>query len=239
MKLLILIPLLISLNILAQPNSNSILLGTRINYSSTNTSSTLIYAYGAGARQDEETEKENSTNLNFQGGFFITKRILVGLGYGLERNQWERFFKTTDFYSNYGASLQTTEKSTINANNLNVFMRYHIWLSPKCGIFFEPRFAYGEGKAKYKVEPISGDLYFMNTGFESYTESKILSVNIRPGIIYFIKDWIALDASIGNFGYQKTESIGISEEVFVQMGVETFTFGLNFILNNKHKSEIE
>lgn len=208
-------------------------------------------------------ESEESDLISFDyglnPGFFLSKNILVGLGY--YRSIETVSITSTD--NNYAFGIRNSKyKSKYSVNNFGLLIRYYTWINPKLAIFAEPSYFYGSGNY---IDNIRTERASTSNNSVIFIENEIQydvlrhSISLTPGIAYLINDWISLELRLGRFAFireeiDQTDLIIKSNDplydpaffnnteikrtdIFGTLQMDSFLLGLNFILNNNRKKE--
>ncbi len=136
--------------------------------------------------------KSSSFGFTPRVGFFVSDNIAVGARFGLTTGKVE-------------TPLEEDVKT--NAFAVGAFGRYYFNPSSKFSIFGEAAFNYNSSKVEL-----------------GSAETKVdgVSVNVGPGVSYFLSDNFALEAFWGAIGYGTSKS-----DIDGSESINTFAFGVN------------
>ena len=156
-------------------------------------------------------------NTNFQfglnplAGYFLSDRIAVGLGLGLNTS-------VTKYPDNI------PDKSTTATFYIEPFGRYYL-ISGKAGLFAQASISMGVGNTK---------VHYENASVE--TNHLSLDAGVSPGLYYYLTERLALEATIGWIGFEtqvdkySNDNKDISSGFEMSLHPSYFTLGLTFIL---------
>ena len=155
---------------------------------------------------------DDPTSTNFSiaptGGFYVTDKIAITAGIGF------------DFASTKTESGNNETKSTTNLFSVIPGARYNMPITEKFGAFVQgsAQIGFGGGTNSNTVG-----------GVETSVDQKEfkLDIGIAPGILYFVKNNLAIEASYGRLGYNTTKSTVEATGGDVEHTRNTFDFGLN------------
>ncbi|CAM1344461.1 autotransporter outer membrane beta-barrel domain-containing protein [Tenacibaculum amylolyticum] len=164
----------------------------------------------------DKTTFENTPNLKNTNSifnlfpsteYFISDNLSLGLslGYG--------YFKGKSSNTNFNS------ETTINNYSFAPFVTKYIPITKRLAfsLHSELSYTYSDSKSINSNTPT-----VINTGF-----AHNYAINIRPGISFFVSKNIALDANIGQLGYNYRNHKGRADS-----SSESFTSGFNFNLNS-------
>jgi outer membrane protein len=158
------------------------------------------------------TNEESYTTLTLlpKAGYFLSQRLAVGIQTGISST----IFRYPD---------DDPDKSSTTLFVFKPFGRYY-FTTGNGGIFAEAGLGIGAGKSKV----------FYNSGTVETNET-MLSVDLSPGIYYYVTPSISLEAKFGVIGFSTNiEKDGDQKYVRNEFVFEFFprgiTFGVSFIL---------
>lgn len=161
-------------------------------------------------------------------GYFIDTNLAVGLGVGYKSAVTK--YKVGDV----GVSNILEIKDTDNAFVVAPFIRKYWTLSEKLYIFgqLQVPLEFGQSKIEATSSGNGGDpiLYYFGSQKNNYTH---IGVNIKPGLDYFLnKNW-SIEATLGEFGYNryKGDYEGAVSRNSYKFGLDlsSVTFGVKYV----------
>ncbi|PBQ33025.1 hypothetical protein CNR22_14985 [Sphingobacteriaceae bacterium] len=215
MKKLFLSSLVISAHFMnAQLNKGTVLLGGDVGYYQTKNDRT-----GTVDPNQNQKSESKSLSLSLDAGYFVAQNFAIGI-FAAHRS----YTSNSDEVGNNYIRLYDTEE---NQSSFGGFARgYKLFADNTFGFFGELRGGYLTGSYETR------DFYQPNAQ-PSQLNRRVdkgpgFIIGLRPGIVYFIRPRIGLEASFGNLSYmsQKTDNSYNGEKVS-----ETKSNNLNLNLN--------
>ena len=149
-------------------------------------------------------------------GVFISENFLVGLGLGYSSD----VSKQKDVpIGDFGATLDEY-KVTSTMMSIMPMCRYYYMPTQKAGLFLEGSVGLGFGKDK--EESTMG-----STTTTQESDVSGFSVNIIPGIVIYVTDYLALEANFGGLQYASYKTTQDMDDVSTEMKGSAFSFAFN------------
>jgi len=209
----------------AQVQKGTIILGGDINFNKNN----LSQQYTSHS-STSEADKFKTTHISIspQCGMFISEFLEVGLGIAYQQNKSK--------YIEGGSSSYDDDNQTVKTNQFLIY----------------PYIT--------KYGKIAEKLYFTSTlkvqfGFGKHDDGRdrstsesdisVFNINASPGLTYFISNKWSLKCTIGQLYYNRTKYSldessdyydgyeNIDENLGLNLDLNTFTIGFQYVLNNK------
>ena len=151
-----------------------------------------------------------STNFNIApvGGYYVTDKIAVTLGVGF------------DYALSKSESGNNETKTTSNLFSVIPGVRYNMPITEKFGAFLQ-----GSAQVGFGGSTNSNTVGGVKTSVDQ-NDFK-LDIGIAPGILYFIKENLAIEASYGRLGYNTSKSTNEAPGGDIEHTRNTFDLGLN------------
>lgn len=148
--------------------------------------------------------------INPSAGYFIGDNLMIGLGLGYDMS-------TTKQKAVYPDDPDET-KITVSAFNVGPFIRYYIMPVKNAGIFCQGNIAMGFGKLKNEVT-------YNGTTNSTETKMSAFVVGITPGIVFFVSDKVAFEATFGGLNFtSSTDKVGSGDN---EVKTTSTNFGLD------------
>jgi len=183
--------------------------------------------------------KYNYMNLNggINVGYFVVSGLALGLQYDVRYNMQQS--------KQWGNSTETKDVRTTVDNIPGIFARYYLIPPPsKVGLFLNLGAGYlvRKGQDAITTEPrFTPDPPPMETRGSGY------NINLSPGLVYFIKPTIGIEARLGSVGYSSVYSedrisgqkiYHRQENYFTaDFGISSIFLGASVYFGEKHKDE--
>lgn len=154
-------------------------------------------------------KQEHLLQLNPTIGYFISKNIVVGLGF-------EYFYDNIkyDYYSFY--------KVVENDFSVAPFLRFYTGF----GVFFHTEFDYGISKLSFKGRPIAGQTGFID--LSEYYDFKIIGFSAGIGYSIKLNEYLGIEPSIRYIGGKFNENDAKND--FSRKGL-LMNIGMVYLLN--------
>ena len=170
----------------------------------------------------ETYEKKNTTSFGFIPNFdyFVSENFSLGLSTGLE------YSKTNDISSinernAYGEYIRNEVDAYSQTFVFGPKARYYKMFNERFGIYGQGNFFYKKNSNWGELEGDDEELY--KSSYENY------SLGFSPGVIYFLSEKFALEATFGRIGYNWEDAEG-SEEFVFDISSSSLNFGFQFVL---------
>jgi hypothetical protein len=190
--------------LMAQPEAGKLFLG----------GNARAYSYMNRTKNGSTTQNQGSTTyltLMPLGGYFLSSKIAVGAGIGID-SQIDKNPQSV------------TDKTVRTTFEFSPFGRYYL-ISEKGGLFLQVTLSSGFGSNKS---------YTGNNIDKQHTMS--FSALLSPGVYYYITPKLALEATFGWFGFTHyvtkpgNDVKDIQNSVGFDVTPDSFSFGLTFML---------
>lgn len=148
-----------------------------------------------------EVDGSNRNIFNFapRAGWFVSDNTAIGLISTITS-------VNNDVFDPNSASIV---KQKSNSFQIGAYARFHKNVVENLYLYLQPSLSFGSAKS---------ELNGVETG-----DSSIMSLQLAPGMTYFLSDRFALEMNLGNLGYQRNKTdIGNTEQV-----ANTFNLNLN------------
>lgn len=231
--LLVLVSFCFSLK--SQITKGTSMLGLRLNYYQNKSEDSNPTNY---SNATTIINKQTNINSSFNFGHFVSSDLVVGLivGYTSSNYEWTQ----NGGQSIYPETYYTNQK--YNLAYAGIYSRMYKMLDGnRIGFFGNLQAVYEMGSSLVKQTQTTNN--YVNEYPDKNGEIKGYSVNLSPGVVYFITKRIGLEASFGNIGYtSRTENVeeqGQKLATYKDSGLNinfsatTFNIGINFYLNGK------
>lgn len=204
----------------AQVQKDAVILGGSIIFNG-NDNSNEFSSYNA----NSSDYKSNFLSISPQIGYFATESLLLGIGLTFEHRDQE--YQSQSYSGGYNGN---TDKTRSNLFLINPYVT--------------------------KYSKLNNKLYLTSTvklqaGFGTEQDTKVfeLRVNATPGLTYFVSEKWALKCSIGQLYYNRKkytpdndnnddDDKNIHQNYGLNLSLNTFTVGFQYILNKKIKETI-
>ena len=230
MKKLFLVPSLLFTYLLnAQTEKGSVLVGPSFNIQNYKSDTRPVNAIA-----NSQTNNQKNINVSLGLGYFIADNVVVGAYY---QNSYGK--REYDSNPTNGGAIYHSDNTDF-MNYVGLFGRDYKMVSEKLGFFGNLELAYQFGKGKSFTENTT---IFGSTKTETNSNSKGFFAGVRPGIVYFIKERIALEATFGSLSFNSATQVNYTggvktdqvknENFNLDFGARSFFFGLNFYFGRK------
>ena len=212
-----------------QIQQGKVMLGGSFNFKSGKTpiKQTFSFTNSSGYESYELNTQAKSNSFSFSPklAYFINENLSLGLSTGLSINTNEIRFSADSFLG--GTKFKTKTLSISFGPNA----RYYKMFNERFGMYGQAHLLYTKNRTKIEREEKRENRD--NTSLESTSED--YNLGFSPGLVYFLSEKFALEASFGQLGYQWTNEVGagdepVTEEFIFDVSTSSLRFGFKFFL---------
>lgn len=196
----------------AQISKGTIAVGGSLNFSTTSGEEVTT---GGPITVTDEDPSVMKFGIGPKVAYYLTDNLAIGLGlsYSME---------STAFPKDTAADTERTVSSSMIT--VAPMVRYNMPISDKFGAFLDAHASFGFGGME---DEIKGGA----TTLTMESDMSSMDIAVRPGLLYFLKDNLAIEAHYGRLGYS-SETTNSKPTPTVEVEDTTGTFGLDLSTNS-------
>lgn len=207
----------------------------------------------------DNTAQSYDFSNNLSLGYFINKNTAVGIAYSFDYFNNTADYYQENNNGTFISIRSSNYNNKVQLHGIGLFMRNNFWLKKNFSFFIEPTvylksgYFNGDYKDEYKSRTnsqiptetiVSNNNNFRDNSITAY------GIGLSPGLAYYPKKWLGFELKFGNLAYEFTEEkqkedfyrdgeLTNSNEfktnsgtTLVNLGLNTFSLGINFLINN-------